>query len=390
MKILIVNRALGTLFGGGESFDLNAARFLALRGHNVTLITGKPLARPPRLRYDGFDVQYVPSPNLRRFAYATERVNNKLSAAYRYLDLFLFERAVARWFRSEAPQAFDVVQCCSLFLLPRQILGKLGLPVISWLPGPPSGLVRRLLPELLRHPHFGLFAHGTTEPALKRMALRPGTDFAVIEPGIDLKSIDAVATDRRTVCGALDIPADALLGVTIARFVPFKRHKLLLRGLACAKARGVNWHWVLIGEGPLEAQSKREAQDLGIASQVHFLGYRAQSEVHNWLHVADAFGLTSTHESFSIATLEAIAHRLPVIATPAGYVQRLIGEMQAGVIVEPETPEALAGALADMADPERRSRFAKRGRAFVEQRDWPVIAGKLETLYRQVITGRAV
>lgn len=35
-------------------------------------------------------------------------------------------------------------------------------------------------------------------------------------------------------------------------------------------------------------------------------------------------------------------------------------------------------------------RFGKQSRAFVEQRDWSVIAGKLETLYRQVIAGRTV
>jgi glycosyltransferase involved in cell wall biosynthesis len=390
MKILIVNRALGTLFGGGESFDLNAARYLALRGHRVTLITGKPLMGEPHIRYDGFDVAYVRSPELCHYSYGTERTHHNLSVAFYHLDNLLFGWAVARWLKSKEPRAFDVVQCCELFVLPQHIIGKLHLPAVSWLTGPPPGVTRRMLPRLLRSPHFGLFARGTTKLALTNMGLRAGRDFVVIEPGIELGLIDALTIDRQSVFGALNIPTDALLGVTVARFVRFKRHWLLFQALVCAKARGVNWHWVLIGDGPMEAQLKREAQDLGIASQVHFLGYRPQSEVHNWLHVADVLALTSTNESFSIATLEAIAHGLPVIATPAGYVQQLIGETQAGVIVQPETPEALAGALANLADPEQRRKFANRGRAFVEQHDWPVVAERLEALYRQVVAGRAV
>jgi glycosyltransferase involved in cell wall biosynthesis len=387
MEILIVNRELGTLFGGGESFDLNAAAGLARRGHDVTIVTGKPLLGRARHRFDGVDVAYLPCPGLRRFAYAAEGVNSRLSAAFYHLDEAIFEWQTARWLDARGRRAFDIVQCCSLFRLPRHLLARSDTPVVSWLPGRPSGKVRRWLPDLLSHPKFGLFTHGDTERSLQDMGLTSGSDYAIIEPGIDLRLIDATPRERRGMRAMLNLNEDALLGLTVARLVPFKNHRLLLQGLAMARARGADWHWVLIGDGPLEGRLRRAAQQLGIASQVHVLGYRPQAEVHRWMRAADLFALTSNYETFSIATLEAIAHGLPVVGTPAGYLQHLIRSTQAGVVVPSGSPEAVADALVDMAKPASRARFGQ-SRPLVERLDWPLVAEQLERFYLGVIAGR--
>jgi glycosyltransferase involved in cell wall biosynthesis len=387
MKILIVNRALGTLFGGGESFDLNAAAHLAKRGHDVTVVTGRPLLRPANNRFAGVRVEYVRCPDLRRFAYATECVHSQVSAAFYHSDEAIFEWMTARWLKARRRRPFDIVQCCSLFGLPRHLLTKFGTPVVSWLPGRPSGMTRRRLPALLSHPKFGLFTHGDTERLLKDMGLTRDRDYAIIEPGIDLELIDATPKERRLMRGKLNLNENALLGITTARLVPFKNHQLLLRGLANARARGADWHWALIGDGPLETKLKLAARRLGISSQVHFLGYRPQVEVHRWLRATDIFALTSDYETFSIATLEAIAHGLPVIGTQAGYLQQLILAAQAGVVIPSGSPEAVADALVDMARPASRARI-NHNRALVERLDWPLIAEKLERFYVEVIAGR--
>ena len=83
-----------------------------------------------------------------------------------------------------------------------------------------------------------------------------------------------------------------------------------------------------------------------------------------------------------------MAHRLPVIGTRVGYLQHLIGDAEAGLVVSPDQPVELAAALAYMADPTVRADYGRKGRAFVERLDWPLIAEKLDRLYQQVITGR--
>ena len=390
MKVLIVNRALGTLFGGGESFDYNAALHLVALGHEVTLITGKPLWGKVNNNFPNLKVVYVSTPNLRRFAYATGKVNIKLSAAFYHLDNALFERAVLRWITKQPENTFDLVQCCSLFFLPEKLLNRYKQPVVSWLPGPPSGRVRARLPKLVAHPHFGLFAHGSPEWALVDMGFLQGKDFEIIEPGIDLSVIDAASSDRYSLRKQLGIGIKDLLGITTARLVPIKNHYLLLSGLADAKRQGVLWHWLFVGDGPLASRLKQLAQTLGISSQIHFLGHQSPQEVHAWLGSADLFALTSSYENFSIATLEAMAHRLPVIGTNVGYLQILITKAKAGCVVSSLDSDQLATTLVELADASNRSGYGQSGRHFVERLDWPNIAKRLETFYRQVIAGRIV
>lgn len=388
MKILIVNRALGTLFGGGESFDYNAARQLSSRGHDVTMVTGRPVCGEPRNRYADVQVVYLPSPGLRRFAYATEHVHSKLSAAFYHLDNLLFEQSVLWWFSKQPRNAFDIVQCCSLFDLPKWLLNRHAQPVVTWLPGPPSGRVRARLPALLRQQHFGLFTHGAPEQTLREMKLSPDIDFQIIEPGVELATVDTISGDRKARRDELCVPDAALLGVTTARLVPVKNHVLLIDALARARRRGVIWHWLFIGEGPLEAQLRQLAHAAGVADQIHFLGHKPQHVVHGWLAVSDLFALTSRYENFSIATLEAMAHRLPVIGTAVGYLQRLVADSGAGRIVDASDARDLTSALIDMADHRLRQAYGEAGRRFVEHRDWPRVAERLDSFLGRVIAGR--
>ena len=388
MKILIVNRALGTLFGGGESFDCNAARYLMKRGHDVILITGRPLWGMARNTFSDLRVVYVPTPNLRHFAYRTKKLNTKVSAAFYHLDNMLFERAVWRWYSEQVPETFDIVQCCGLFDLSNRLLVSSRQPVVTWLPGPPGWFIRAKLPDLLANKHFGLFTRGTSEWKLKEMGFESGKEYESIPPGIDLDLVDSVSVDRMALRSELGIVSHALCGVTTARLVAVKNHGFLLEAIAEAKHRGVIWHWLFIGDGPLESRLKQRAKALGIFEQTHFLGYRTQNEVHRWLAVADIFALTSSYESYSIATLEAMAHRLPTIVTEVGYLKVLITKAESGCLVTPTDSAGLATILVDLSDVSRRQGYGQAGRRFVEKFNWPHIVQKLETFYTRIIHGR--
>jgi glycosyltransferase involved in cell wall biosynthesis len=385
MRILIVNRALGTLFGGGESFDYTAARYLAMRGHEVAMITGRPLLGKPDIRPDGLRIHYLGLPNLRRLAYLTEKLGAKISAAFYHLDNLVFEARVFLWLlKGGRHQQFDVVQCCSLFRLPGWLTRLWRMPCISWLPGPPSGQVRRALPSLLVSPVFRLFTHGATVQDLeKKLDFKEGKDFFIIEPGVELERVDAVqaAQGLRRQVGASE---GSFLGITVARLVPVKNHGLLLKAIAKA-AEHADVHWIMVGDGTEMQTLRKQAEGLGLGKRIHFLGQRPLAEVHEWLAVSDVFAMTSWFESFSIAVLEAMAHKLPVIGTRVGYMQFLIRDSGGGVVVPPDDPGPLAAAIVRMAaDREWRAGLAARGRSFVEHLDWPKVAEKLEDLYVKV------
>ena len=386
MRILIVNRAMGTLFGGGESFDLNAARYLTKCGHRVTVITAKPLLRRP-LEYPDINVVYVPSSNLRRYAYLSERINKKLSAVIYHLDNWLFEQQVFHWLSTrEQYKRFDVIQCCSLFRLPRWVLSRWRLPVVSWLPGPPSGLARKAIMKLISHPNFALFTHGAPVKVLKRTGLEPEKDFFVVEPGIELAVVDRAKANREELKRSLKIADDALIGITVARLVPVKNVGFLIRGIALALNKGVNYHWLIIGDGPEKEKLEQLAEKLGVFSNIHFLGYRPNAEVHQLLAASNIYALTSTYESFSISTLEAMAHKLPVIATEVGYLQIMVKDSGAGILVPPNDENALANALVKLASENvMRHELGDRGRKYAEKFDWSIIVKKLEKVYEYAI-----
>jgi len=389
MKILIVNRALGTLFGGGESFDINAARYLSKRGHQVTVLTGKPLWGQPVNRFPDVDITYLRTPSLRRYAYATQNWSSKLSAAFYHLDNLLFEMSAYRWVSRQTASKPDVIQCCSLFKLPEWLLRKGSHAVVSWLPGPPSGLIRKRLLTLIREPHFGLYTHGSPEWSLKEMEFNLQRDYKTIGPGVELQRISQTPSARYALREKLRIPQNALVGITTARLIPIKNHAMLFRAIERARRRGIEWHWLIVGNGPLQAVLEQEVLKIGIANQVHFLGYQAQEDVHRFLTAADLFGLSSHYENFSIATLEAMGHGLACFGTDVGYLRHLIQDSGAGVVTPASDVLSMAEMLIAMADPERRHKYGKRGRNFVQSLDWPNVANDLEELFIEVIRGRS-
>ena len=165
-----------------------------------------------------------------------------------------------------------------------------------------------------------------------------------------------------------------------------KNVSFLIRGLALALNKGVNYHWLIIGDGPEKEKLKQLAQKLGVSSNIHFLDYRPNAQVHQLLTASDVYALTSTYESFSISTLEAMAHKLPVIATEVGYLQIMVKDSGAGILVPPNDENALANALVKLASEDAmRHKMGDRGRNYAERFDWSIIVKKLERVYEHVI-----
>jgi glycosyltransferase involved in cell wall biosynthesis len=97
---------------------------------------------------------------------------------------------------------------------------------------------------------------------------------------------------------------------------------------------------------------------------VVLLGHR--TDIPSLLARSDAFLLCSTAEGLSNAIIEAMAARLPVIATRVGGNPELI-DGKRGLLVPPRDPAALADAVARLLlDPAEAKEMGRRGRAFVE------------------------
>jgi N-acetyl-alpha-D-glucosaminyl L-malate synthase BshA len=110
---------------------------------------------------------------------------------------------------------------------------------------------------------------------------------------------------------------------------------------------------LLVGDGPDRSEAEWLAHDLGIQSRVHFLG--KQERVNALLPLADLMLMPSELESFGLAALEAMACKVPTIATRVGGVPELIDDNVTGLLFPVGDVNSMAaGAVALLKD---RARF---------------------------------
>lgn len=108
-------------------------------------------------------------------------------------------------------------------------------------------------------------------------------------------------------------------------------------------------HLALAGDGDLADGLRSRVEALGIADRVSFLGLR--TDVPALFAAADLYVSSSHWEGFPIATLEAMAAGLTIVATAVGDVPTIL-DGDVGVVVPPHRPDLLADSLARVIDDE--------------------------------------
>ncbi len=179
---------------------------------------------------------------------------------------------------------------------------------------------------------------------------------------------------------------DDVLAGTVARLVPDKGQEHLIDALAILAPDWPRLSVVLAGDGEATEALEARAARLGLAGRVHFLGYRDDVlDVYAALDIAVLPAVDCDASSGMIK--EALASRVPVVATEVGAARELTGDGQYGLVVPPRDPAALAGAIAAMARdlPAWRAR-AVEGERFVRERfTHERMIDELEAAYREAL-----
>ncbi len=181
-----------------------------------------------------------------------------------------------------------------------------------------------------------------------------GRKVVAIPNGVDLSAFGPVpqGEERRARRRALELPEDAPLAVVVAALRPEKNHELLLRALASRESLA-GLHVVVVGDGPRRPILEATARACHVDDRVHWMGRR--SDVPEVLAVQDLLVLPSHPrvETFPLCVLEAMAARLPVVATDVGSLREMFGPEGAGALVPAGDHEALADTLEEiLAHPE--------------------------------------
>ena len=169
----------------------------------------------------------------------------------------------------------------------------------------------------------------------------------------------------------------------VGRVTGEKQIDVLLRAFAKLPASEAT-HLDIAGGGDQKSNLERLAKELGIADRTTFHGYVTDEELKRLYTGATVFAIASIAELQSIATMEAMASGLPVVAANAMALPHLVRDGVNGRLFAPGDVEAATEALRSVleAPHEERVRMGREGYRMVDDHDIDATMTLFERLYR--------
>lgn len=167
---------------------------------------------------------------------------------------------------------------------------------------------------------------------------------------------------RAVLRGALGLPDDVPLILSVGKLQPVKDPLLLLSAYRALRARGVSAALCYVGDGELRPALQAAA---AAVPDVHLLGFRNQSELPAVYAAADLFVLPSRRETFGLVVCEALSAGLPVVCSDGvGCAEDLVRPGETGLTFPVGDEARLADRLAELcSDGARRAALGRGARA---------------------------
>lgn len=200
----------------------------------------------------------------------------------------------------------------------------------------------------------------------------PAHRVGVIYNGVDVAAFGSPAPRRAAARRELGLAEDDFVIVQVARLDHLKDHATAIRTIGRVARQVPGARLLLAGEGPQQAVIEAEVRARRVEGHVRLLGLRG--DVPTLLRAADLCLLTSISEGIPVTLIEAMAARLPVVATSVGGVPEVVRARETGFLAAPGDDAGLAEAVVRLAgDPALRRAMGDAGHrraceVFSEQR----------------------
>ncbi|HRQ23124.1 MAG TPA: glycosyltransferase [Anaerolineales bacterium] len=178
---------------------------------------------------------------------------------------------------------------------------------------------------------------------LEISSLRP-SQLVTIYNGVELSHFER--RDPRKpydeIRAQLGVPADAKFLTTVAVLRELKGIQFMIRAMPKILEQLPNAYYLIVGGGKYKDELVREVELAGVGSRVIFAGQR--DDVADFLNASDVFVLPTLTEALPTVLAEAMAARLPIIASAVGGIPEMITDGENGILLPPADTEALADA----------------------------------------------
>lgn len=164
-----------------------------------------------------------------------------------------------------------------------------------------------------------------------------------------------------------------------------QKRKNLARLVEAFEALPSDWQMVLAGSDGFGAAEIRARIETSTArNRIQTTGYVNDDALARWYGRASIFAFPSLDEGFGIPVVEAMAAGVPVLTSNCSALREVAGD--AALLVDPESTEAIAAALRELAkNPERRMEFARRGRERANRFSWEKAVRETWDVYQELI-----
>jgi 1,2-diacylglycerol 3-alpha-glucosyltransferase len=379
MRIMVVTDQYESMVGGVPTVTRELARGLAERGHQIALVVPSPGWRGRRATAEQVCVLYRGS--VRWPWYEGMRLG------------CLPASAAGKLIASFAPDVAHIHSPVTLGVMARIGAGRRRVPVVytnHYLPANvrASTAPRARTLDALFYRHVVGFSNkcsyvtaptATALGLLRERGLR--VPSGVLSNGVDLEAYSPGLADVR-IRHRYGLPAGRPLILSVGRLSPEKRTDVLLNAVA---RLGPETQIAIAGVGPDEARLRSQAQRLGLAGKVRFLGFVPGSDLPGLYRLADVFAIASEAELQSLTTMEAMATGLPVVAVDAYALGELVRHGHNGFLARPGHAAEVAAYLDQLcSDPCLRATMSAASLRIISRHERQRWLDEWESLYRML------
>jgi len=321
VKILVLCYEYPPVGGGGGRVAEKVAEELARRGHEVRVLTAGLKHLPKREERNGVTILRAKSFRQKEDTCSVPEMGLYL------LTNFWPTLQLARTWRPDVIHAHFAVPT-GVIAMP---VGRLlGIPYVltAHLGDVPGGVPEqtehlfRLINPVAKHIWSGAARTTAVSSHVATLAARAYQ----VSPEIILNGVK-----RNT------LPVDFSEKVTpkivkLGRLSVQKNPLLALEALA--RIKELPWSFEIIGEGPLGAEAREKATELGIADRITWRGWLSAGEVSQSLLQADILLTTSLHEGLPMAAVEALQHGVAIVGSRIPGLADVISEGKNGLFCD--------------------------------------------------------
>ncbi|MBD3306530.1 glycosyltransferase [candidate division KSB3 bacterium] len=214
----------------------------------------------------------------------------------------------------------------------------------------------------------------------------PLSKIAVIPNGVDLVKFAPRPSENASLQKtALGIPPNAPVIGSVANLCPMKGHTTIVDALPLIQDEFPEVRCLFVGMDFLQGAIQRYVRERQLEEAVMFTGFR--TDIPRILSLFDVFLLPSLWEGLPNAMLEAMAMKLPVVASAVGDIPNVIEHQRTGFLIPPQNPHALAETvLGVLRHPEAASKIGHAGHDLIRRQfSLESVVTQTERLYDQLI-----